>query len=260
MRVMEAVAELIDASLSETSAELPPRLRAIRFPAALEWIRIEDVARVASTFRPAISKKAILNRWATKEELVRDGAVYCITHGDPLGGDNPGITPEVMVASARELGLAATIRYSADTIVKNLIDHPRSFLLMHLAPMLPRHPLIQEHVAADAARVQRNWAEGYGRLLDHFGISLRPEWTPDRLALSLQMLLDGHMVRHRVDGSFLTSHARTGSTIFADAVLALIAGSIDHCAPGLEAADLIDQAGSSTSRVQDLVNPNAHVR
>jgi hypothetical protein len=234
---MEAVAELIYASLSDADSDLPPRLRAIRFPAALEWIRFEDVARVASAYRPAISKKAILNRWPTKEELVQDAAVYCITH-DNLTST---ITPAVMVEAARSHGLAEAIRYSAEAILDSLILHPRSFLLMHLAPMLPRHDAIREQVAADAARVQHQWALGYTQLISEFGITLRPEWTPARISMALQMLLDGHMIRHRGDAAHLTSHARAESTIFADAVLALIVGAVDHPDRDGTAAEVIDQ-------------------
>lgn len=247
LRILEATAELIDASLSDTDTDLPPRLRSIRFPAALEWIRVEDVARVAAAYRPAISKKAILNRWPTKEELVRDAAIHCILYGDLPEGGTPDITPETMVVTAGAVGLAETIRYSAETILANLLERPRSFLLMHLAPMLPRHPLIQRQIAVDAARIQLEWAEGYRSLMNDFGVILRPEWTPERLSLCLQMLLDGHMVRHRVDAAYLATHCRPKSTLFADAVLALIAGAVDTDSSGLTAASLIDRTVKSSN-------------
>ena len=244
---MEATAELIDASLSDADTDLPPRLRSIRFPAALEWIRVEDVARIAATYRPAISKKAILNRWPTKEELVRDAALHCILYGDMPQGGTPDITPGTMVHTARTVGLAETIRFSAETILANLLERPRSFLLMHLAPMLPRHPLIQQQIANDAVSIQREWAEGYRSLMNDFHLTLRPEWNLERLSLCLQLLLDGQMVRHRVDAAYLDTQRRAESTLFSDAVLAFLAGAIDTDSSGLTAAELIDKAVKPSS-------------
>lgn len=47
MAYLNAAARLIDASLTTESEVGTPRLRALHYPAALDWIRIEDVLRMA---------------------------------------------------------------------------------------------------------------------------------------------------------------------------------------------------------------------
>ena len=244
MRILDAAAELIDASLSEASDDLPPRLRSIHFPAALDWIRIEDITRVLSGYQPTISKKAIVNRWGSKEELVHDAALHCILYRDRPAGGTPDATPEFLVAVAMSAGLARAITVTADTIMSNLVAASRTFLLMHLAPMLPRHPEIQRQIAADGLRVQQEWAQGYRQLMTAYGVVLRPEWTMERLGLAVQLLLDGHLLRTRIDPQLIESARWESTSIFATAVVTLIVGAIDHDRSGLTAADYLDSITS----------------
>lgn len=44
------------------------------------------------------------------------------------------------------------------------------------------------------------------------------------------MLLDGHKIRYRVDANQMHGHRGPKTTIFADAVLALVAGAIERAA------------------------------
>ena len=248
MRILDAAAELIDASLSEATEDLPARLRSIHFPAALDWIRIEDITRVLSGYQPAISKKAIVNRWGSKEELVHDAALHCILYRDQPAGGTPDATPEFLVAVAMSAGLARAITVTADTIMGNLVSSPRSFLLMHLAPMLPRHPEIQRQIAEDGLRIQREWSQGYQQLMMAYGIVLRPEWTMERLALAVQLLLDGHLLRTRIDPYLIETARWESSSVFATAVVTLIVGAIDHDRSGLTAADYLDSVTSASGR------------
>ncbi len=135
-------------------------------------------------------------------------------------------------------GTAITL--TADTVLCDLMAHPRSFLLMHLAPMLPHHPEIQQPIAVDAAGIQRDWAEGYLQLMDAFGVQLRPEWTMERLSLVLQMLLDGHMLRSRVDPDLVQATRWESASLFATAVVTFIVGTIDHDKSGRTAARYLD--------------------
>ena len=239
VRVLSAAAELIDASLSAAADDdLPARLRSIHFPAALDWIRIEDIVKVAAAGRPPVSKKAILNRWATKDELVRDAAMYSILYRDQPAGGTPDTSPMVLEHLAATAGLATAVKMTAGTIVDNLLAYSRCFLLMHLAPMLPRHPEIRREIAADAARVQQEWAAGYRALMAAYGITLRPEWSPDRL--SLQMLLDGYLLRIRVDPDLVQTHGDESASLFAVTAVTFLVGAIDHDGSHLSASDYLD--------------------
>ena len=76
---LDTAADLIDLYLQAEppSREKSARLRQIRFPAALEWLRITDIirlARVSST--EGGSRKAFFNRWPTKDDFLADAVVH----------------------------------------------------------------------------------------------------------------------------------------------------------------------------------------
>src|SRR5258708_12617847 len=73
-----AAARLIDAYLDDQSRDgQPARLRSIRFPAALDWLRTEDVIRLAATAGKAgASRKAFFNRWPTRDEFLPAPPLY----------------------------------------------------------------------------------------------------------------------------------------------------------------------------------------
>ena len=240
-RFLRAAAELIDAALSSDTTGLPPRLRSIHFPAALEWMRIEDVIRVTRVQDEAGSKKSFTNRWPTKDEFIRDALVYAILYRDWPAGATPETTPKTLVGDASEGSLAAAITRTADTILNSLLAHPRSYLLMHVGPMLPRHPDIHRLLTDEARHHQDRWSSGFLELLLRLGCRLRPEWTTEKLTLALHMMLDGYLLRYRIDPERVDA-ARWGSaSLFAQIVLTFVAGCIDTSGDGLSASEWLDR-------------------
>src|SRR6516164_535183 len=79
---LKAAVRLIDAYLDDRGREVqPPRLRSIRFPAALDWLRTEDVIRfAAASGDTGVSRKAFFNRWPTREEFLPDALVYALVY------------------------------------------------------------------------------------------------------------------------------------------------------------------------------------
>ena len=55
----------------------------MRSPASLDWIRISDVIRTAATDSTTrVSRKALLNRWPTRQEFLRDAVVFALCYQD----------------------------------------------------------------------------------------------------------------------------------------------------------------------------------
>src|ERR1700678_877461 len=71
---LRAAVQLIDAYLDDQPRDnRPARLRSIKFPAALDWLRTEDVIRLAATEgTTGVSRKAFFNRWPTRDEFLPD--------------------------------------------------------------------------------------------------------------------------------------------------------------------------------------------
>src|SRR5258708_15474570 len=132
-------ARLINAHLDDQSRDgQPARRRSIRFPAALDWLRTEDVIRLAATAGKAgASRKAFFNRWPTREEFLPDALVYALVYDE---------VPEDPKEHARQMPAdAATTSPFSDAVIRisdNLLDslrrHPRSYLTLPIRPLLPQ--------------------------------------------------------------------------------------------------------------------------
>lgn len=224
---LNAAAALIDAALDDDASEESRRIRAIKFPVALEWIRLQDVLTLAQrTSRGAASKKAFSNRWPSKDEFIRDAVVHTMLYRDTPDQDPVSLAPDLgdlPSAPTFSAGVASVV----DALVAQILSHPRSFLLAHLAPLLPRHPDLAEEITASARRARDSWTSQYPVLLKEFGFEFRPEWTHDRITLSLSFLLDGFTVRSRIEPATIKSFGWPGASLFADTVLAFLVGVID---------------------------------
>jgi hypothetical protein len=76
-------------------------------------------------------------------------------------------------------------------------------------------------------RAIRTWADGYTAFLTEAGLALRPEWTPYRAALVLQAMLDGFLLRCRIQPDDYVAAEPEEASLFADAVIAFILGAVD---------------------------------
>ena len=241
-RFLAAAARLIDAYLDDQPREnLPSRLRSIRFPAALDWLRTEDVIRLAAAGGAAgASRKAFFNRWPTREEFLPDAVVYALVH-DEVPEDPKERAREMPADAAVASPFSEAVLRISDGLLDSLRRHPRSYLTLHLGPLLPQHPgLWQALIPAMRAGTQV-WADGYAALLDDLGIVLRPGWTAQRLALALQAALDGFLFRYRMQPDDYPTSRWEGAGLFADTVVALLIGVIDADRSGRDGRAVLDQ-------------------
>lgn len=141
--------------------------------------------------------------------------------------------------------VSALLTGIADGLLSTLIRHPRSYLMLHLGPLLPRHPELADAIrpATQAATIASIGA--YEQLVRGLGLAMRPEWPAGRVSFVLQAMLDGFVLRYRMRPPEHPGSSWEGTSIFADAIVAFMLGAVDW--------DLTGQAGRTV--LDTLVRP-----
>jgi AcrR family transcriptional regulator len=250
MVYLNAAAQLIDASLTAQPETNPPRLRTIHYPAALDWIRIEDVLRLAHEAGHSASKRALLNRWPTKDDFIRDAVLHAM-----LYRDDPARDPILEVQTVRSISRATSFSAGVTDVVDNflnvLLSDPRSFLLAHISPLLARHSELAADIDEGNGAGVQIWSAMYRQVLDGLGLRLRPDWSIERLADAIRLVIDGTVVRSRLSPSEPAMNRWTRASIYADTVLAIAGSCIDADGDGKTLADWLDERVKSRSTTAD---------
>ncbi len=239
---LHSAARLIDAYLDTQPRDArPARLRSIRFPAALDWLRTEDVIRFAAADgKTGVSRKAFFNRWPTREEFLPDALVYALVY-DEVPEDPKEQARQMPADAATAAPFSEAVLRISDNLLDSLRRHPRSYLTLHIGPLLPQHPRLWQALLPAMREGSQVWADGYATLLTELGLTLRPGWTPQRLAMALQATLDGFLLRYRVQPDDYPASRWEGAGIFADTVLAIVLGVIDADRSGEPGRAILDQ-------------------
>jgi hypothetical protein len=245
---LRAAVQLIDAYLDDQPRESrPARLRAIRFPAALDWLRTEDVIRFAAADGKAgASRKAFFNRWPTRAEFLPDALVYALVY-DEIPDDPKDLAKQLPPDTAGSATLSDAVVEISRSVLDSLRQQPRSYLTLHIGPLLPQHPDLWTALLPSMRNGIRIWAEGFAALLDDVGVVLRPGWTPQRLALALQAALDGFLLRYRIQPADFMTSSSEDADIFADTVIAIVLGIIDTDRTGQSGRAALDQLAARPS-------------
>jgi hypothetical protein len=245
-----AACRLIDAYLDgEARDKQPPRLKSIRFPAALDWLRTEDVIRFAAAPGvPGPSRKAFFNRWPTRDEFLPDALVYALVYDELPEDASPNEQGRQMPAAATAApAFSDAVVSICDGLLDSLQRHPRSYLTLHIGPLLPQHPELWQALVPAMRRGTEVWAEGYATLLTDLGLVMRPGWTPKRLSLALQAALDGFLLRYRIQPDEYPVSRWEGAGVFADTVIAIILGVLDADHSGRTGRAVLDQLVSRSA-------------
>lgn len=239
---LQAATQLIDAYLDDQPGESQPaRLRSIHFPAALDWLRTEDVIRMAAAGGSAgASRKAFFNRWRTREEFLPDALVYALSEAEVEEPPNQQAR-QVPEAANSPVPFSQEVIRIADGLLESLQRHPRSYLTLHIGPLLPQHPSLWDALMPAMRAGIKEWADGYAAVIPELGLALRPGWTPHRLSLALQAALDGFLLRCRVMPDDYQTARWEGAGLFADTVLAVILGVIDVDRSGTNGREALDR-------------------
>jgi hypothetical protein len=231
LQFLAVAADLIEAYLqAEPDDEQVKRLRHITFPAALEWLRIEDVIRLAPSWGQGTGRRAFFSRWPTRTEFLPDAVVYTLLREY----ETPVPAPATL--------LSRSVINAADQLLDDLVGHPRSFLILHLGPLLPRHPQLAGALSPASHAATSVWLGLYRRLAHGLDVVMRPEWTFKRMSLVLQAMLDGLVLRHRTHPEDQADYRWQGASVLADAIIAFLLGAVDWDLtgqPGRAALDLL---------------------
>jgi hypothetical protein len=243
---LKAAVTLIDAYLDDQPRDTrPARLRSIRFPAALDWLRTEDVIRLAAAESSSgVSRKAFFNRWPTRDEFLPDALVFALVY-DEVPEDPKDVAKQMPPEATAAPSLSGSIAGIAEGVLDSLQRHPRSYLTLHIGPLLAQHPRLREAILPAVRQGNAVWADGFAALIDDLGVVLRPEWTPERLALALQAALDGFLLRFRVQPEDFEASGWEGAGLFADTVIALVLGIIDTERSGESGRLALDRLAAS---------------
>jgi len=241
MKFLRAGVQLLEAALSDGSEPLPPRLRSIKFPAALDWLRIEDVLRVVETDESEVDgKRALRNRWPSKDEYVRDVVMYSLLYADTDGIAAPAAFGARLNMLVDGRLFSEQVNEFAVAIVAELVANPRSYLLAHLSPMLTTHPALRQDFI-DYTRADHDlWRDFYEQLVRVFGLSWRPGWNSESLTLALQCLLDGFVLRHRVDEERSPLSDWAAPSFIGSTVTAIVVAAIDFEESGQSMGERLD--------------------
>ncbi|MGH3758025.1 hypothetical protein [Actinophytocola sp.] len=232
MCFLDVAADLLDGYLRAEpfDEDESNRLRHIRFPAALDWLRVEDVIRLAPSWGQGASRRAFFSRWPTRAEFLPDAVVYALLREYE--------TPVVDPAAP----LSRVVINTADELLADLVRHPRSFLILHLGPLLPRHPQLSGALVPASRAATTVWHGIYRRLAQGQDLVMRPEWTHHRMSSVLQAMLDGFVLRHRTHPDEQAANRWKGASVLADAIIAFLLGAVDWDLtgqPGRAALDLL---------------------
>lgn len=221
LHFLAVAADLIDTYLQAEpiGADQSHRLGHIHFPAALEWLRTEDIIRMGPAWvGEAASRRAFFSRWPTRAEFLPEAVVYTLLrHREP---DDAYFREPAGSASQLVSGVA-------DELLASLVRHPRSYLILHIGPLLPRHPQLANALLPSSRAATRVWAGLYRRLAHGLDLVMRPEWTFKRMSSVLQAMLDGFVLRHRIHPGGNTAQSWQSANILADAIIALLLGAVD---------------------------------
>ena len=247
-RFLAVAAELIDAYLraGPDRPEQSGMSCQIRFPPAFEWLRAEDVIRLtAFAGNESASRRAFFSRWPTRAEFVPDAVVYTLLreYEAPDPREYLERIPAIPDTASPLSGLLTGI---AEGLLATLVRHPRSYLMLHLGPLLPRHPELRSSLAPTTRAIAHIWVSLYDQLVTGLDLVMRPEWTFERASVVLHAMLDGFVLRHRVQPGGHPTSRWEGAGIFADAIIAFILGAVDW--------DLTGQPGRTA--LDTLVSPH----
>lgn len=218
VRFLGVAADLIETYLQAepSGSDQVDRLRHIRFPTALDWLRVEDVIGLAPSWRQGASRRAFFSRWPTRAEFLPDAVVYTLLREECH-------TPTLAVTAP----LSRVVSDAADELLADLVRRPRSFLILHLGPLLPRHPQLAGSLWPASRVAAGVWQDLYHRLAEGLDLVMRPEWTDQRMSSVLTAMLDGFVLRHRTHPDEEAAYRWTGASLLADAIVAFLLGAVD---------------------------------
>jgi AcrR family transcriptional regulator len=211
-----------------------------RFP-ALDWLRLADVARAAGR-----DTNAIYRRWRDRDAFLRDAVGFTLRYADVPEQDWHPLAEQLRSRATARPTFSAEVAEIAGSVLDRLAGSPRSYLRMHMAPLLGGVADLREAALTSDDEANRIWAEAFRTIKEALGLRLRPGVGEAQVAISVQAMLDGFLLRGRLHEADAESRA-----MFIECVYAYLLGVLDHDESGLPADAALDAVGQAASHRRD---------
>ncbi len=157
------------------------------------------------------------------------------------GNSRIGAMDPSVLLDQEDRNFGDVVAETVEDLYADLVVNPRSFLLCQFAPYFEVHPRMAEQVAAAGEVEQNRWIEVFATLAAGLPGGFRPEWNPERAGVALQCMLDGFVMRYRINPAMIDDAAWAGASLLVDTILTLLAGMLDLGADGESANHHLDR-------------------
>jgi hypothetical protein len=169
------------------------------------------------------------HRWDRKDRYTEDLISYLFRQGPPLKHMEDMVTAaEEMLAGA---SLKELIHALAAVEVDTMLNDPTVSLQTIVQTAMPNHPRVQHFIQAQNDLLLPSWAKLYEQVAAAYGLTLKAGFTWLDVALLFNAVVEGALVRARIDQA--EPVLSNGEGILASAILAmlptLIEGIPDDC-------------------------------
>lgn len=121
--------------------------------------------------------------------------------------------------------LAELVRSFTSNLTAEILEDPLSGLQYVLLTTLPRHPRVREFTNARYELLFPRWATICDRIATTYGLRLRPGATWLDVAMLFNMIIEGYVVRARVETARPT--LSTGESLETGAIISLLTSLLD---------------------------------
>jgi hypothetical protein len=198
-----------------------------------ESLSRERIMQRAAEMDPDAEKCFTVNmfrhRWDRKDRYTEDLISYLFRPGPPLKH------MEDMAAAAAEMLAGASLKDLIHSLaaaeVQSMLNDPIVSLQTIIQTALPSHPRVKHFIQAQYDLLLPSWAKLYEQVAAAYGLTLKSGFTWLDVALLFNSVVEGALVRARVDQA--EPVLSNGEGVLASAILAmlpsLIEGIPDDC-------------------------------
>jgi hypothetical protein len=165
-----------------------------------------------------LSDNMYRGRWMRKDYYTEDLIAYLFRLGPQQRHFNDMLTASSTLIS--EVSLGQLVRLLAAAEVDAMLADPLVNLQAIVQTALPKHPRVQEYCRAQYELLLPLWARLYERVATAYGLSLKSGRTWDDAALLFNSVVEGALVRARVEGA--EPRLSDGEGVLAGAILAML--------------------------------------
>jgi hypothetical protein len=163
------------------------------------------------------------HRWRRKDHYTEDLIAYLFRLGPQQRHLDDMFATSIALID--EISLGQLVRTLAAAEVDAMLADPLVALQAIVQTALPKHPRVQEFTRAQYEYLLPRWAQLYARVATAYGLSLKSGRTWDDVALLFNSVVEGALMRARVEGA--ETRLSNGDGVLAGAILAMLPSLLD---------------------------------